>query len=155
MKPFLTDAEIKDLILEEKFIQGNLINLFHPKTKKGHLEMDLEIPRADGSHFRIICRKTNKNPLLFSVILGCRVKNSSEIFILKRYDGKDQHTNKIEKNKFYDYHIHTATERYQVQFGNEDGFAEVTNRYADFYEAIRCLEQDCNIVNDSEELGLF
>ncbi|MDZ7814842.1 MAG: DUF1828 domain-containing protein [Planctomycetota bacterium] len=39
---------------------------------------------------------------------------------MRRYNGKShQHTNKIEGNTFFDFHIHQATERYQ-EFGERE-----------------------------------
>ena len=44
---------------------------------------------------------------------------------------------------FYDFHIHTATERYQEAGYAEEHYAEPTDRYADLSGAIQCLIQDC------------
>jgi hypothetical protein len=54
-----------------------------------------------------------------------------------------EHTNQIEGGTFYDFHIHHATERYQESGAREDAFAEVTDRYADFHSALRCMFEDC------------
>ena len=43
----------------------------------------------------------------------------------------------------YDFHIHTATERYQEAGYAEEHYAETTNRYADLSSAIQCMLQDC------------
>ena len=55
-----------------------------------------------------------------------RVPQSNRVFRLRRYNGKShEHTNPIEKEIFYDFHIHTATERYQVlENKKEDTYAE-------------------------------
>jgi hypothetical protein len=66
------------------------------------------------------------------------------VFRLRRYNGKShEHTNKIEGNKFYDFHIHYATERYQNTGFTEDAFAMITNRYNSFHGALNCMVQDC------------
>ena len=63
---------------------------------------------------------------------------------MRRYNGRShQHTNRIEGNTFYDFHIHIATERYQAAGYEEDHYAETTNRFADLGGAIRCMIQDC------------
>jgi len=50
----------------------------------------------------------------FSIILAYCPEASNQLFRLRRYNGKShEHTNTIEADKFYNYHIHTATERYQ------------------------------------------
>ena len=59
-------------------------------------------------------RQNKINRLDFSVILAVRVPQSNLLFRLRRYNGKShEHTNHIEGDTFYDYHIHMATERYQ------------------------------------------
>jgi len=69
---------------------------------------------------------------------------SNVLFRLRRYNGRShQHTNRIEGNTFYDFHIHMATERYQVAGYEEYHYAETTDRFADLGGAIRCMIQDC------------
>jgi hypothetical protein len=64
---------------------------------------------------------------------------------LRRYNGKShEHTNPIEEDTFYDFHIHKATERYQMIGAREDTFAEPTEKFSDFHEAISCMIKDCN-----------
>jgi hypothetical protein len=65
---------------------------------------------------------------------------------LRRYNGKHQHTNKIEKETFFNFHIHYATERYQ-QFGmDEDGYAQPTEYYTDLQGAFQSLIKECNLI---------
>ena len=42
------------------------------------------------------------------------------------------------------FHIHTATERYQVNSVREEDYAEPTKRYADVNGALKCLFADAN-----------
>ena len=64
---------------------------------------------------------------------------------LRRYNGKShEHTNKIESETFYDFHIHSATERYQDLGMREDSFALPTDRYSNIEEAVDYLFEDCN-----------
>lgn len=71
----------------------------------------------------------------------------NRIFLLKRYNGKShRHRNILEKSvRFYDFHIHTATERYQLASRKEEFYAEITDRYSDLRGAFRCLIEDCNV----------
>lgn len=74
-----------------------------------------------------------------------------------RYNGKShEHTNLIEGNSFFDFHIHTATERYQ-QFGTKpDAYAEPTDLFYDLSSAIKCLFQNCNFKKPSmDQIQLF
>ncbi len=72
----------------------------------------------------------------------------AEIVIrLRRYNGKShRHSNPLEQEVFYDFHIHTATERYQLSGNREDTYAQTSGRYASLEEAIDCLLQDCGFV---------
>ena len=61
-------------------------------------------------------------------------------------NGKNhQHTNRLESETFHDFHMHTATERYQDAGFREDTYAERTDRFADVFGAYRCLVQDAHI----------
>jgi len=92
----------------------------------------MSITGSAGSRFRLLIRQSPFNPLDFSVILGYLPENVSGLFRLRRYNGKShKHTNRIEGSKFYEFHIHIATERYQDRGMDEDGFAEPTSRFSD------------------------
>jgi len=98
------------------------------------------------SQFRFILRQNDINSFDFSVILAVRIPGSNQLFRLRRYNGKShEHTNHIEGDTFYDFHIHMATERYQEIGTREDAYAEPTDRYADYHEALRCLIEDVNV----------
>jgi len=104
----------------------------------------LDIKGQDGNDFRLILRQSVFNPLDFSIILAYRPPQSNILFRLRRYNGKShEHSNLIEEITFYDYHIHQATERYQNIGAREDSYAEPTNRFSEFYQAISCLVEDC------------
>ena len=94
----------------------------------------------------MVLRQSKINSFDFSVIVAVRVPQSSQIFRLRRYNGKShEHTNHIEDVTFYDFHIHFATERYQELGAREDGYAEPTDRYEDFRSALHCLIEDMNL----------
>lgn len=147
MDVFLTEKEIDDLILEPKVVEGSQLDFLRMKSKKGHNEKDFIVSREDGSHFRIIIRQSLENSFDFSVVLGYCAANQTGLILLRRYNGKShEHSNRIEKEKpFYDFHIHTATERYQKEGPRAEYYAEMTDRYSDINGAIKCLIKDCNI----------
>ena len=67
---------------------------------------------------------------------------------MRRHNGKShEHRNPIEaRAPFYGFHIHMATERYQDHgMGEEDKYAEPTDRYGDYEGAWRCFVSDCNL----------
>ncbi len=110
-----------------------------------------------GNEFRLILRQNQVNPIDFSVILGVQVPESNQVFRLLRYNGRShQHTNHIEDMTFYDFHIHSATERYQEVGTREDAYAEPTDRYGDFHGAFRCMITDANLeVPKERQIDLF
>jgi hypothetical protein len=145
MPIFLTDAEIAVLIAERKPLPSDYQAQMRLKPKRGHKERELDLKGGTGNEFRLVLRQSLFNPLDFSVILVFRPPKTNEVFRLRRYNGKShEHTNAIERQTFYDFHVHTATERYVRDSGlEEDAFAEPTDRYGDFTGAISCMLNDC------------
>ena len=144
----LSDTEIDALIKEGKVLPPDYRQKLVVKQKHGHKERELTVSAQSGRSFRIILRESNFNPMDFSAILAYLPHDTNVPFRLRRYNGKShEHTNKIEKQTFYDFHIHMATERYQkIGEEKEDGYAEVTNRYGDLQAALNCLLKDCGFV---------
>jgi hypothetical protein len=140
----LTDAEIAALIAESKPLPDDYQSRIQTRPKRGHRERELDIDGANGSKFRLILRQSSFNSLDFSVILAWVPPQSSTHYRLCRYNGKShEHSNTLDTQRFYDFHVHHATERYQQSGLREDSFAEPTTRYQDFRGALRCLIQDC------------
>lgn len=141
----LSDVEIRELIDERKPLPDDYRQRIQPKLKLGHKERELDIIGASKSEFRIVFRQSQINPIDFSIILAYCVPKTNQIFRLRRYNGKShEHTNPLEGNSFYSFHIHMATERYQDSGLREDSYAEPSNRFADYHGAIRCLFEDCS-----------
>lgn len=132
---------------EKKLLPADHAKKAVMKPKRGHAESELELRGENGSEFRIIKRRSNFNPLDFSVILAYRMPASSQVLRLRRYNGRShEHTNPIEAETFYDFHIHMATERYQRTGNREDTYAVTTDRYTDLEGAFACLLADCGCV---------
>ena len=110
----LTDTEIAAFIAEAKLLPDDYQQRVQTRQKRGHRERELAIAGANGSEFRLILRQSSFNPLDFSVILAWLPPQSTSPFRLCRYNGKShEHTNQLESQKFYEFHVHRATERYQ------------------------------------------
>lgn len=140
----LSDPEIASLIAEAKALPDGYQARITPKPKRGHKERDLDVTGDQGSEFRIISRESISNPMDFSLILAYRLPGSTRVFRLRRYNGRShQHSNVIEGERFYDFHIHMATERYQALGAREDAYAELTDRYSDIRSAMNCMAEDC------------
>lgn len=156
MAQVLTNQQIAQLLSEKKLLPVNFQDRIKLKPKRGHKEAELDVTGIDGSQFRVILRQSNVNRLDFSVILAYQIPQTNVFFRLRRYNGKShEHTNRLEGDRFYDFHIHKATRRYQESGLREDAFAEPTTRYADFDEALRCLWQDAAFVlPDNYQPGL-
>ena len=139
-----SDIEIDALISELKPLGDDYKAKIHLRDKRGHKEKDLDITGSNGNRFRLILRESLLNPLDFSIILVVLPKDTNQLFRLRRYNGKShEHTNPIEGDKFYDFHIHTATARYQELGVREDTFAEPAERFSDFHTALDCMIEDC------------
>lgn len=153
----LSDAEIQKLLDEPKQLPLDYESRLRPKSKSGHEEAELQIEGLGGSAFRLIIRRSEFNPLDFSVILGYQPPDTNILFRLRRYNGKShEHSNRLEGETFYKFHRHTATERYQEAGFREDTFAEADERFADLYEAMNCLFEDCGFqLPSGRQLGLF
>ena len=144
MVDIFSDQDIQRLIKEKKPLPKDYRVKIQVRPKRGHKERELDIEGEDGNDFRLILRQSTINPLDFSIILIYRPPQSNILFRLRRYNGRShEHTNTIEGNTFYDYHIHQATERYQQIGAKEDTYAEPTNRFSDFHQAISCIINDC------------
>lgn len=142
---YFTDEEINRLILENKNYNGPVDDFLRFRESDGHKKATVELPRTDGSMF-IIKLRQNKNTITdFSAILAYQEKGTNKDFKLRRYNGKHEHTNKLENHKFFDFHVHYATQRYQDAGRKEESYAEETNRYSDIKGALTCLINDCNI----------
>ncbi|MDA8336810.1 MAG: hypothetical protein M0Z41_17785 [Peptococcaceae bacterium] len=140
-----SDIEIALLIAEQKPLSSDFHLRIQFRTKRGHKERELDVNGVNGSQFRLILRQSLLNSLDFSAILAYRPPDSSQLFRLRRYNGKShEHTNTLEKVTFYDFHIHMATERYQDAGAREDAYAEPTDCFSDYSKAVEYLLNDCN-----------
>ena len=147
-----SDIEIAGFIAEPKQLPPDWRGRLRMRPKRGHKEQQIELSGEDGNEFRIILRQSDVNPLDFSAIVAVRIPDSSRLFRLRRYNGKShQHTNQIEGDTFYDFHIHTATQRYQDIGEREDTYAEVTDRYSDLNGAIECLREDASLISPIDD----
>lgn len=152
MSLFFKDQEIEKMIREEKHIPLSGYEALYTlsKQKNQHKEQNVDIERSidKDSLFQIIIRQSVLNPLDFTVILALAFKNNNQIFKLRRYNGKShRHHNKLESEKFYDFHIHQATEKYQLEgYNKEEIYAEPTDKYSDLRGAIDLMIKECNII---------
>jgi hypothetical protein len=153
---FLLDTQIDAMICEAKTIPDGLCPLTRPIERNQHRRKEFEITCATGSSFVIATRQSMLNSQDFSVILGYRNPGFNTIFRLRRYNGKSHyHTNTIETETFREFHIHTATERYQKRGPREDHFAKIDTRYWDLASAIQCLLNDCGFRSPIDNSPLF
>lgn len=152
-----TDAEIARMLAERKVLPPNYPAITRLRDKRGHQEQELDVRGESGSEYRLIIRQSTINRLDFSVILAVKPTGSNQLFRLKRYNGKShEHTNALEDETFYDFHVHQATERYQNSGGREDGYAEASRAYAELHEALQCLFSECGFeFPPGAQYGLF
>lgn len=132
----LDDARIQALIAEPKPTVEPAALM--PTTIKGrHRERQESVRGGNGSGFRLIVRQAMLDLSDFSVILGYEVAETTGLFRLRRHNGDSHdHSNRLEGSIVRGYHVHVATERYQLAGFGEDGYAEATNSYEDLIGAI-------------------
>ena len=151
-----SDQQIDAFVRERKPLPEDYRTRVRPREKRGHKESELEIAGANGSLFRLILRQGDLNPLDFSIILALCPAKSSQIFRLRRYNGKHEHSNRIEGDEFHDFHVHYATERYQDLGMKEDAYAVPSQGYSDFHSALVCLLKECGFdLPPGQQLSLF
>ena len=138
MDVIFSDQEITALIKEHKVLSDNKRNKFRKRRNRGNNEYFLNITGETGNRFQVIVRMSVFNKLNFSVVLGVKVPPPKKLFRLKRYNGDYHlHTNTIEEQEVEGFHIHTATEKYQVNGTREEDYAEPTRRYNDVNGALK------------------
>lgn len=147
-----SDQEIEELILERKVLPNDWRDkLLSPNSDRG----ELIVKGDNGNTFRIIMRRNTLRESDFSVILAVLVPPSNRNFRLRRYNGwTHPHNNRIEREEVDGFHIHFATERYQLRGLKEDSYALSTNRYRNLNGALQCLIDDANFAAPSQ-LDLF
>jgi len=114
------------------------------RKKRGYRARELAIRGADGSGFSLVVCQSGYNCLDFSVILTVLTPGSSQLFRLRRYNGKShEHTNTIEGDRFYEFHVHAAAERYQDRGDREDAYAEPCGKFTDLEGFLRRMFDGC------------
>lgn len=151
----IKDARIAELINESKNVPDGLLSKRIMSERNGHFQKGYDVQCDSENRFVLKLRQSRENPLNFSVILGYRVPGLYTIFRLRRYNGKHRHTNVLENQSFYEFHVHTATERYQRPGFHEDHFAEPTSRFYSLESAIQCLLAECGFRSPMEHSPLF
>lgn len=147
-----TDAEIDAMIRERKPLPKDYRTRLQVRPKRGHSERELDVTGTNGTHFQIILRQSSLNVFDFSLVLAVLPSDSNQLFRLCRYNGRShQHTNRIEGDTFFDFHMHRATARYEEFGGREDGYAEPTIRYTDFDTALRCFLSENGFFNEAPD----
>ena len=144
----LTDDQIEELIKSEKPLpEGYRSKLFPEKDGK----RQVVVFDTEGRQFTIIIRQNKKYPDNFSVLLMYTLPQTNNLFCLRRYNSWEIHNNLIEEEKLLGYHIHMATERYQLAGRKAESFAVKTERYSNPREAFSCLVDDCNFKRPASE----
>ena len=151
----LSDSEISSLLAEPKILPEDFHTHLRLRSKRGHKEYELGVKGSEGNSFLLKFRQNEINVLDFSIILLFMPKDSNQYIRLRRYNGKShEHTNRIEGDTFFGFHIHTATERYQNLGLDEDAYAEPTDRYASFSGVTDCMIKDCGFVLSTRNKNL-
>ncbi len=152
----LTDSEIQLFIDDVKPITSRDVKQIKPKTldKRQHMEYMQEVLSMSGRKYSIRVRLNSINKNDFSVIFGYYDAGTKTWYVLRRYNGNShRHTNIIERTKIVRaFHIHKATERYQATGLNIDGYAESTEAYSNWRDALSLMLKECNFRMEDSQL---
>ena len=146
MPRILTDAEISTMLADPKPLPENWQARLRrrPKSRYAYTEAQVDVTSNTNRQYGLILRGNRNNPVDFSVILIFEDADGVE-YILRRHNGvhPSRHTNLWEKarklpNTVVDvgFHIHFATERYQLESHDIDGYAELASGYSDLDSAV-------------------
>jgi hypothetical protein len=140
----LTDEEITRLLTEPK-PTVNAVALLHAFVRspsvRGHRRATRTVVGAAGSRFDLHLRQGTFSPYDFSVILAFVSARGGEA-ILRRHNGRGHpHRNKLERTTIgrERFHVHIATERYQLAGLSIDGYAEATDAFSDLATALDAM----------------
>jgi hypothetical protein len=150
----LDEDELDRLFNEKKILPRDYHRRIKTNSKSGtkHEQKELTVEGESGHTFSIALRKNRLDPFDFSVILRYKDDSTGLWHNLARYNGRShKHTNKLEGTSFRDFHIHRATQRYQENGLRIESFAEVTNRYNSFANAVDAFIEDFNFIVEGLE----
>lgn len=153
----LTDQGIEKLLKELKPLPYDWRSKNQPVKNNIEIIQTIQVIGTNNNIFVLKLRQNSIKNNNFCLTLAYKDSEAGKLFHLKRYDSFNEHTNRIEKESFEGFHVHTATERYQ-EFGlkREDAYAEVTDRFNNYENALKCLLEDCNfIVSTDPQISLF
>lgn len=156
MSAILADNVINDLLLEAKVLPTNYISKLKPRKKSGfsYEHRELAVTGSKGHFFSVIIRRNSLDIMDFSIILRYR-DETGLWYNLVRYNGKHRHTNHLEKEKLNGFHIHKATQRYQEKGLRIESYAELTEKYSSYQEALTAFLSDLNFKHTDGSSSLF
>jgi hypothetical protein len=145
----LTDEEIQFLISYPKVI------ITPPKTKlaltQGHYRNGMELSSEDGKYrFTVFMRINEVFQENFTIGLRYHPADDPESIILLRCNGPHgEHRGPLDSqdNHFWTYHIHLAREIIIRQGLRSEAYAEETDKYSNYNDALSFFLRYCNIKN--------
>lgn len=157
----LSESEISTLLEDPKPISSKVIsealsgNNFKTSLYNKHSVWSHSIKSKSGRIYVLTIRINVEYSNNFSVILRYKAEDGIE-YNLRRHNGiHAPHTNQIEKNKVTGYHIHKATERYQMKRKKIDTYAEKTDDYTDWKGAFTKMLDECGFARDINPLSYY
>jgi hypothetical protein len=148
-RPLISDQEIIELLSEEKILPSNFREKLALKKKSDRKYQECDIcTRSKKGEFVITVKVNTKEAFDFSIILQYISENGFN-YILRRYNGIHQHKNVLERTLILGYHIHIATEKYQRSLLKIEGYAELTDSYNNWNDALAQLIADCNVKGEN------
>jgi hypothetical protein len=150
----LKTEEIEALINERKPLPDDHERRLRPVKKSGqqYRQSELEVKGESGHDFKLSLRTNALDPLDFSVLLIYYPQGSTNPTILLRYNGRHSpHVNRLEGERVTGCHVHKATQRYQEEGLNIDGYAIETRDYETPEEALARLMVDARFIDPANK----
>lgn len=144
----LSESQVEAYMAEEKTLPtGFYDQVENLLPRRSSMQRVITTQSESGREFYLTIRRSRFNEKDFMIGIGVSLPPITRPFILRRYDGPaSSHRNMIERNFFHGAHIHMATERYQARGMKEESYAEPTERFTTFSDAMRCAIEDGNFV---------
>lgn len=145
-KDDITDEKIESLlIIEKKLISSQNTN----KGEGTSVEQIKCSLKDENNNFYTFYTRKSKVPGRendFSCGLSISLEGEKN-FTLTRYNGSSHKHKNPDSNQSLDKicHIHKAKNGFLEKYGKEDKYAEATEKYKTFGEAVYCILRDCNI----------
>lgn len=143
-RPVLLDSDVERIIAAEKYLPSNKKDPFRLKPDNGHKRAVIDL-NCSSYNLSMRIRVSEDDEFNFSILLVYTDPQNRD-YILRRYNGDHgKHTNLLSGEVMCGPHIHKITEEYQRKTHKGEGYAEKTESYRTWNDAVKIFIKDMNI----------